>query len=158
MKTDDLIAALAEGAGPVAPARPLRRCALAAMAGAVVAAAILVVWLGMRPMGEAVRKPSFWMKAASLHLPRPVSGSGVRLAVKLVPHGPAQAVKVAPIDPIHGPAGSAGAGGITICCGWPESLVDRPSTLSEAPSTTTPSSARMRDMRLSTSPLRFGSK
>lgn len=97
MKTDDLIAALSEGAGPVAPARPWRLCALAALAGAVAAAAILLAWLGMRPMGEAVRNPSFWMKAAyclalalaglvlAARLARPGARAGRSLVLAAVP-------------------------------------------------------------------------
>jgi len=64
MRTDELIAALAEDAGSVRAVNPWRRCALAALAGAAVAAVILVAWLGLRPMGEAMVNPSFWMKAA----------------------------------------------------------------------------------------------
>ena len=39
--------------------------------------------------------------------------------MKLTPHGPAHAVLVADSEPIHGPAASAGGGGITTSCGWP---------------------------------------
>ena len=60
-----------------------------------------------RPVRSAV------MNISSVHLPRPVSGSGVRLAVKLTPHGPANAVLVP--APIHtqGPAGISGGVGMT---------------------------------------------
>ena len=46
------------------------------------------------------------MKFVSVHCPRPVSLSGVRLAVKLVPQGPDHAVMVALSVAIHGPGGS----------------------------------------------------
>ena len=62
MKTADLIADLASVAGPVAPASPGRRLAGMAVAGGVLAFAILLPWLGLRPLGEAMRLPSFWMK------------------------------------------------------------------------------------------------
>src|SRR5215467_6138889 len=73
-----------------------------------------------RPMWRPVRIAS--MKFRSVHWPVPVSLSGVRLAVKLVPQGPDQAVIVAPTEAIHGPGGSLGAGGIAISAGWPESM------------------------------------
>ncbi len=57
------------------------------------------------------------MKSAAVQAPSPVSRSGVRLAVKLVPHGPFHAVMVAPTTATHGPSGSSGAGGITSALG-----------------------------------------
>ena len=76
-------------------------------------------------IGGSIGRPLPWclpvrivaMNCSSVQSPRPVSLSGVRLAVKLTPQGPAHAVLVADIEPIHGPAGSAGGGGITISCG-----------------------------------------
>jgi hypothetical protein len=62
MKTADLIADLARDAAPVAPASPGRRLAVMVLAGGVLALAILLPWLGLRPLGIAVRLPSFWMK------------------------------------------------------------------------------------------------
>src|SRR5512134_2967259 len=59
-------------------------------------------------------------KLRSVHLPSPVSASGVRLAVKLTPHGPAHAVFVAAPLTIQGPSGFGG-GGSVIDSGWPES-------------------------------------
>ena len=53
------------------------------------------------------------MNVRAVHLPSPVSRSGVRFAVKLTPQGPAYAVFVAPMATIHGPGGSAGASGIS---------------------------------------------
>src|SRR5687768_4292754 len=61
------------------------------------------------------------VKLRCVHLPRPVSASGVRLAVKLTPHGPAHAVLVAAAETSHGACGF-GAGGICMSCGWPESM------------------------------------
>src|SRR5436309_423890 len=55
---------------------------------------------------------------SSLQAPRPVSLSGVRLAVKLTPHGPAHAVFVAATCTIHGPDGG-GAGGSSMSDGCP---------------------------------------
>lgn len=62
MKTADLIADLADAAGPVRPASPGRRLAATIAAGAVLALAILLPWLGLRPLAAAARLPSFWMK------------------------------------------------------------------------------------------------
>lgn len=62
MKTADLIADLADSATPVAPVSPRGRLAITVLAGAVLAFAILLPWLGFRPLGRAVHLPSFWMK------------------------------------------------------------------------------------------------
>lgn len=63
MKTDDLIALLAADAKKQARPFPVtRHLGLAALAGAIVAFAVLLVWLGMRDMGEAVTSISYWMK------------------------------------------------------------------------------------------------
>src|SRR5512140_547591 len=56
----------------------------------------------------------------AVHVPRPVSRSGVRFAVKLTPQGPAQAVMVAAATTSQGPSGRAGAGGITRAAGCPD--------------------------------------
>ena len=58
------IAGLTADATPVAPASPPRRVGATMVVGALIALAILVPWLGFRPMEAAVRLPSFWMKAA----------------------------------------------------------------------------------------------
>src|SRR3954471_11858032 len=58
------------------------------------------------------------MNMSSVQSPSPVSLSGVRLAVKLTPQGPANAVFVAAVWPIQGPDGG-GAGGSTKSDGWP---------------------------------------
>jgi hypothetical protein len=63
MKTDDLIALMAADAKkPTSPLPVSRRLGPAALIGAVVAFALLVAWLGLRDMGEAVASPSYWMK------------------------------------------------------------------------------------------------
>src|SRR4030095_4075069 len=59
------------------------------------------------------------MHCFSVQSPRPVSLSGVRLAVKLTPHGPAHAVMVPAATIAHGPGGTAGAGGIFRSDGCP---------------------------------------
>lgn len=64
MKTADLIAGLAGDAAPIAPASPGRRLAVTVLAGGSLAFAILLPWLGLRPLGPACALPSFWMKAA----------------------------------------------------------------------------------------------
>ncbi len=63
-----------------------------------------------------------FMKSCTVHWPSPVSASGVRLAVKLTPQGPDQAVLVPATTTSHGPSGSFGAGGIFRSCGWPDSI------------------------------------
>ncbi len=63
MKTDDLIALMAADAKkPASPFPVTRRLGPAALVGAVVAFALLVAWLGLRDMAEAVASPSYWMK------------------------------------------------------------------------------------------------
>src|SRR5262245_4612859 len=62
-----------------------------------------------RPRWRWLRKVSTnW---SAVQVPRPVSWSGVRLAVKLMPHGPDQAVIVSEAAAIHGPESSGGAEG-----------------------------------------------
>src|SRR5450432_3622738 len=63
MKTADLITLLAADAGPAPSQSPARRIVLATLAGALIAGVALVLWLGVRPLGEAAREWSFWMKA-----------------------------------------------------------------------------------------------
>src|SRR3982751_4478485 len=62
------------------------------------------------------------MNCFAVQRPSPVSGSDVRLAVKLTPHGPAHAVFVADETTSQGSAGSLGTAGITSASGWPESI------------------------------------
>jgi hypothetical protein len=64
MKTHDLIDLLAQDAPP-ATLRPFApRLLGAALASAAVSGLILVAWLGLRPMHQAMHSPPFWMKAA----------------------------------------------------------------------------------------------
>jgi hypothetical protein len=55
-------------------------------------------------------------------LPRPVSGSGVRFAVKLTPHGPEKAVFVGAATMSQGPAGVTAGSVIERLSGWPDSM------------------------------------
>jgi hypothetical protein len=65
VKTDDLIAMLATGAGAVEQNAAPRRYALAVGAGAVGAMLLLGVLLGVRPdIADAVTLPMFWVKVA----------------------------------------------------------------------------------------------
>lgn len=62
MKTADLITELAGGLTAGRPRAVTRRLALATSLGALVAFVLLISWLGMRPMTQAVHSASFWMK------------------------------------------------------------------------------------------------
>lgn len=63
MKTDDLIALISVDArGSASPMSVAARLVPAALVGAIAALALLVAWLGMRDMAEAVVSPSYWMK------------------------------------------------------------------------------------------------
>ncbi len=62
MKTDDLIAVMANDAKPAARFAIPRRLLLVAAATALAALAVLVPWLGLRDMGQAVADSSYWMK------------------------------------------------------------------------------------------------
>src|SRR5882672_8779546 len=73
-----------------------------------------------RPRWRPVRMVS--LKFRTVHLPRPVSRSGVRLAVKLTPQGPDHAVFVAANAFCHGPSAIVGAGGITRVSGCPDNM------------------------------------
>ncbi len=64
MTTADLIEALAGDAAPTPPIAAGRRVAWAVLGGAAAAFAVLLVWLGLRPLGDAVMSASFWMKGA----------------------------------------------------------------------------------------------
>ena len=66
-----------------------------------------------RPNGVRPVRIDF-MKAASVHPPRPVSLSGVRFDAKLTPQGPTQAVSIPLKSPPHFPGAikSLGTGGI----------------------------------------------
>jgi hypothetical protein len=96
MKTADLIAALATDTAPVKPVRIMGRLAGASLAGAIVTGVILVTWLGLRPLGEAVQTSAFWMKAGytwalalagfllALRLARPEGRPGRILSIALL--------------------------------------------------------------------------
>lgn len=89
MKTDDLIDLLAAGNTPVDRAALLRNGVLALGAGLAVAAAVMVLQLGLRPdLAQAATLPMFWIKQgfpmlmaagaliAALRLGRPGRGAG----------------------------------------------------------------------------------
>ena len=89
MKTDDLVAMLATGAGAVAPNAATRRCAAAIGWGVLGAALLMGMLLGVRPdLRAAVLLPMFWVKlafvaclaAASLLAVLRLSRPGLRLA------------------------------------------------------------------------------
>ena len=63
MRTADLISALAEDAGKVRRSAVTRRFAPSVALGLAAAGILLVVWLGVRPLGAAIGTHSFWMKA-----------------------------------------------------------------------------------------------
>ena len=63
MKTDELVALLARDVTPVKRAALPMSLFLLALVGAVVAFAIMVPWLGIRPdLAEAMTGPTYWMK------------------------------------------------------------------------------------------------
>lgn len=65
MRTDDLISVLAADLAPVDPARADRAFLAKLAAGALIAIAIMLIWLGPRPdIAAAVRLPMFWLKLA----------------------------------------------------------------------------------------------
>jgi hypothetical protein len=64
MRTDDLVALLAEDAGPAKASAFAPRLAAAAAAGAAVSILLLALSLGFRPLMPAMHSPPFWMKAA----------------------------------------------------------------------------------------------
>jgi hypothetical protein len=100
MKTDELIAALAANAAPVAPGALRRRLALALLVATAAATALVLVWLGMRPdIHFAMRKAAFWIKAGytlalaacgfslTLRMGRPGARPGPALAIAPVVFG-----------------------------------------------------------------------
>jgi hypothetical protein len=63
MKTDDLVALLAKDAVAVPKGRVAGRLLLLCGVGAIVALALMLPWLGMRPdIVEALQSRSYWMK------------------------------------------------------------------------------------------------
>ncbi|MEO8812375.1 MAG: DUF1109 domain-containing protein [Caulobacteraceae bacterium] len=84
MKTAELIDRLSIAPSPPARFKPGRWILAASVGGAAVAVAMLLAWLGLRPLGDAARAGSFWMKAgygAALAL------SGWALAARLARPG-----------------------------------------------------------------------
>ena len=88
MKTDDLIAMLATGAGPAEPHAAARRYAAAIGGGALAAGLMLASLLGVRPdLAATAQLPMFWVKlvfvaslaAASLFTALRLSRPGMRL-------------------------------------------------------------------------------
>lgn len=65
MKTDDLIGLLAKDAQPTSRRAIPVRTLMIALAGGLIAFAVMVPWLGIRPdLAKAITGASFWMKAA----------------------------------------------------------------------------------------------
>jgi hypothetical protein len=65
MKTDDLIALLASGAGAAEPNAVARRLTTALGAGVVSAMLLMIITYGVRPdIGEAAHMPMLWIKLA----------------------------------------------------------------------------------------------
>ena len=62
MKTTDLIAALAAEAPAVRMAPVTRLVGLGVVVGAALALALLVAWLGMRDLDQAIHTTAYWMK------------------------------------------------------------------------------------------------
>jgi hypothetical protein len=88
MRTDDLIAALASDIAPIDPARTERRFFVKLAAGAVLALAAMLLFMGVRPdLPAAAALPMFWMKLifpaslalAALVMLRRLSYPGMRL-------------------------------------------------------------------------------
>lgn len=64
MKTADLIAALSADCHAVSSGSAARRFAAPVLAGVLVAAMMVILWLGRRSLTEATQTFPFWMKAA----------------------------------------------------------------------------------------------
>jgi hypothetical protein len=84
MRTAELVSLLAEDAAPIRARRLAPRLLAAALAGALVSAGLLVVWLGLRPMGPAMHDPSYWMKTAYTAL---IAAAGLLTAAQLARPG-----------------------------------------------------------------------
>jgi len=64
MRTDELIDSLVVDMGPTPRGEPERKLALVAAGGALIALALVLAWLKLRPdLGEAVGRPFIWIKA-----------------------------------------------------------------------------------------------
>lgn len=65
MRTDDLVSMLATGAGAVSAGAALRRALMAVGGGFLIAALLLVAWLGVNPaLARHVLVPMFWVREA----------------------------------------------------------------------------------------------
>ena len=84
MKTAELISALAADTAPVKSARVIGPLAGACLLGAFVTGVVLVTWLGLRPLGEAVQTSAFWMKAGYTSA---LALAGFLLAIRLARPG-----------------------------------------------------------------------
>jgi hypothetical protein len=62
MKTADLITSLVGDTTPVARGAVVRRLAPPTVIGVIVAVSIVILWLGLRSIGEASQTFAFWMK------------------------------------------------------------------------------------------------
>lgn len=99
MKTEDLVAMLAAGAGAVEPGATARRYAAALGWGAFGATLLMAIALGVRPdLADAVRLPMFWMKLA---FPACLAAGALYAAARLsrpgVPLGRVGAALAAPV-------------------------------------------------------------
>lgn len=85
MKTDELIAMLANGASPVVPGSATRRLGRSLAWSLPCAALLMAVFLGVRPdMGQAVLLPMFWLK---ILFPLAVAALAFALAQRLARPG-----------------------------------------------------------------------
>ncbi len=101
MKTEQLITALASGLEPADRRAPLRVGGIALAGGVLIAAAMMLVWLGLNPaLRVYLSEPMFWVKlgfgvalaAASLALVAALARPGARVA--MLPWMPAVPVAV----------------------------------------------------------------
>jgi hypothetical protein len=84
MRTDELISVLTKDTAAGRGGRFAPLLLGAAGVGAAISIAVLVAWLGMRPMHEAMRSGSFWMKAAYTSL---LAASGLFVTARLARPG-----------------------------------------------------------------------
>lgn len=99
MKTDDLIAMLANDAPPVDRRTPVRRFGLALLLGFVGAVVLMITGLGLRPdLADAIHLPMFWLRLA---LPTSIGAVTLWLTMRLsrpgVPIGSRWAGLAAPV-------------------------------------------------------------
>jgi hypothetical protein len=64
VRTPELIRLLAADPAPPRRPPPVSALGVAALAGAVIALAVLIAWLGLRDLGAAMHTGPYWMKAA----------------------------------------------------------------------------------------------